>query len=335
MKILAIESTCDETSVAVADGRKLTLNLVYSQVKIHRKYKGVVPEAASRAHSEKISSLISIALRKIRKPDVVSFCRGPGLNGSLIVSAVTARTISEFYGVPLIGVNHLEGHFLSCEIKKNEIINIFKFPIIALIASGGHSELWLAKGYGKYKKLGATRDDAVGEAFDKTAKLLGFEYPGGPKIEMEAAVAKGASFSFPVPFVSNGFEFSFSGLKTAVAYKLAERKLTTSFKREIAYAFQEAAISALLKKTALAAAKYKVKQVAIGGGVSVNARLRQSFINHFRTSNVEVIFPQKKYCCDNAAMAAVCAFRRLEKGNFKNETRVDADLEIDSWRKRC
>ncbi len=335
MKILALESTCDETSAAVADGRKLSLNLVYSQINIHRKYKGVVPEAASRAHSEKMSVLVNLALKKIKKPDAVAFCRGPGLNGSLIVSAVAAKTISEFYKVPLVGINHLEGHFLSCEIKNDEITDIFKFPVLALIASGGHSELWLVKDYGLYEKLGSTRDDAAGEAFDKTAKLLGFEYPGGPRIEKEAAAAGRASFSFPSPFISNGFEFSFSGLKTAVAYKLAERKLTASFKREIAYAFQEAAISALLKKTELAAARYKVKQVAVGGGVSANGRLREAFTKHFGRDGIEVLFPQKKYCSDNAAMAAVCAFRRFEKGSFRNETKVDADLEIKSWRKKC
>ncbi|MEW5950444.1 MAG: tRNA (adenosine(37)-N6)-threonylcarbamoyltransferase complex transferase subunit TsaD [Elusimicrobiota bacterium] len=335
MKILALESTCDETSVAFLNGRKIEKNLVYSQIKIHRKYKGVVPEAASRAHSEKMAALLKKITANSKKPQAITFCRGPGLNGSLIVSAVAAKTLSEYYAIPLIGVNHLEGHFLSCEIENDEIKNKFKFPLIVLIASGGHSELWLAENYGIYKLLGSTRDDAAGEAFDKTAKLLGFPYPGGPILEREALKASKKDFSFPIPFVREGFDFSFSGLKTAVAYKLDGKKLSIGFKRSVCYAFQEAAVDALLKKTAQAAEKYKVKQIAVGGGVSANGRLREAFTSYFKGKNIETLFPQKKYCSDNAAMAGLCAFRRLEAGEFKNCVSVNADLKIESWRKKC
>jgi len=331
MRILAIESTCDETSIALLSGRKLKKNLIYSQVNIHRKYKGVVPEAASRAHSDKIALLLSRSGFLKEEISAVSFSRGPGLNGSLIVSFMASSTVSEFLKVPLIGVNHLEGHLLSCEIRNRRIEDIFKFPIIALIVSGGHSELWLVKGYGKYSLLGATRDDAVGEAFDKTARLLGFQYPGGPLIEKAAAKVKDAGFSFPVPNVPKGFEFSFSGLKTAVSYKLAGEKIISADKYKIAAAFQKSAVEALLVKTLAAVSKYPVRQIAVGGGVSANGYLRKVFTEKMREKNVEVLFPEKKYCGDNAAMVAACAFRRLKAGKFRNCTKPEADLKIEDW----
>lgn len=331
MRVIAIESTCDETSIALLNGRKLEKNLVYSQVNIHRKYKGVVPEAASRAHSDKIALLLSKSGFLKKEISAVAFSRGPGLNGSLIVSFVAASTVSEFLKVPLIGVNHLEGHLLSCEIRNGHIEDIFKFPMLALIVSGGHSELWLVKDYGKYSLLGATRDDAAGEAFDKTARLLGFRYPGGPLIEKAAAKVKDPGFSFPIPNVEGGFEFSFSGLKTAVAYKLAGRKITLRDKYRIAAAFQKSAIEALLVKTLAAVSKYSVKQIAIGGGVSANGYLRKVFTEKMREMNIEILFPEKRYCGDNAAMVAACAFRRLKAGSFINCVKPDANLKIESW----
>lgn len=331
MRILALESTCDETSIALLDGRRLEKNLVYSQIKIHGRYRGVVPEAASRAHSEKIASLLKRAGLERGKISAVAFSRGPGLNGSLIISAIAAGVLGEYLKAPLVGVNHLEGHLLSCEISGGFIKDLFKFPLLALIASGGHSELWLVKGYGKYTLLGSTRDDAAGEAFDKTAKLLGFPYPGGPFIEKAALQAGKSDFSFPVPEVKGGFEFSFSGLKTAVAYRLEGKRPSLSEKRAIAAAFQRAAVEALLRKTLAAVRKYKVNQLAVGGGVSANVYLRKVFLKAMKQENVKVLFPERKFCGDNAAMIAACAFRRFECGHFRNNLKPDSALKIESW----
>ena len=328
---LAVETTCDETSVALLEGRKIIRNLVYSQIPLHSAYKGVVPEVASRAHSDKIGALTAKALKGVKKIDGVVFSRGPGLLGSLLVGRMASQTVSGYLGVPLVGVNHLEGHLLACEIEKGEIKDKFRFPLIALIVSGGHSELWLARGYGEYELLGSTRDDAAGEAFDKVAKLMDLGYPGGPEVERLAALPGGEKIVLPVPNVLNSLEFSFSGLKTAVAYFIRDAgKLGKARKIGLARSFQEAVVESLFIKTASALEKYGVKQLAVCGGVSANGFLRK-YLKEKLGEKTQLLFPEKKYCMDNAAMIGACGFRRFEKGKFRNEIKVDSDLGIRSW----
>ena len=346
MKILAFETTCDETSAAVLEGRTLRSNAVYSQIELHRKYSGVVPELASRAHLEKIPFVLGGALRRAGaavplKPgafDAVAFSRGPGLPGALMVGRVAAEAAAELSGAPLVGVNHLEGHLLACEFVKGRVARPLEFPLLVLIVSGGHTELWHARGYGDYRVLGRTRDDAAGEAFDKVAKLLGLPYPGGPEVEKEAARAKGKGPDFPRPFMPGTRDFSFSGLKTAVSYYLARelgpdfyksgRRLPPARRAQVCRAFQDAAVETLVKKTADAARSLKLERIAVGGGVSANGALRAAF---GRLKGFEVRFSEKAYCSDNAAMVALCALRRLEAGKFRNSLRVEPDLGTPGW----
>jgi N6-L-threonylcarbamoyladenine synthase len=329
VSILALETTCDETSIAITKGKKIISNLVYSQIKFHEKYKGVVPEIASRAHSEKIYELIKKEKKHIKNVNAIAFSRGPGLKGSLLIGRVAAETLSKFLEIPLMGINHLEGHLSACELIGKNIEKIFKFPLIALIVSGGHSELWLVKNYGIYKKLGSTRDDAAGEAFDKVAKLLGLPYPGGPMVEIMAKKAKKDSSIFTVPDVKNGLDFSFSGLKTQVAYYIRDKKkLTYKDKIEVCASFQKACVNSLLKKTIIAADKYKPRQIAICGGVSANGFLRRAFADAFSKKRIDLLYPQKEYCTDNAAMVAVCAYRKLEQNKLENNIEIDSNLEI-------
>ena len=222
--ILGIESTCDETSAALLKGGKEILsNVIYSQIDEHKKYHGVVPELASRAHAAKIATVIGEALQN-HPIDYVAFASGPGLPGGLMVGRVAAETLAKFKKVPIIGVNHLEGHIFACDFEGSEAKNKLQFPLIALVVSGGHTELWYVKNYGDYKVLGKTRDDAAGEAFDKVAKLLGLAYPGGPQVSKQALSGKRDAIHFPRPLLPGTWEFSFSGIKTAVSYYLRDHK---------------------------------------------------------------------------------------------------------------
>jgi len=347
MRILAFETTCDETSAAVLEGRVLRSNAVFSQIKLHRKYSGVVPELASRAHLEKIPFVLKGALGAAGRPtplrpgafDAVAFSRGPGLPGALMVGRVAAETASELCGAPLIGVNHLEGHLLACEFAGGRVSRPLQFPLLALIVSGGHTELWHARGYGDYKVLGRTRDDAAGEAFDKVAKLLGLPYPGGPSVEKEAARAKGKGPVFPRPYMEGTREFSFSGLKTAVSYYLAGRLGQDFYKRglrlplveraQVCRSFQDAVAETLVRKAADAARSLGLTRIAVGGGVSANKALRAAF---GKLDGFEVRFSEKDYCSDNAAMVALCALRRLEAGKFANSLKVSPELDRPGWR---
>jgi len=358
MRILAFETTCDETSVCLLDGGRLLSNIVFSQIGLHRKYSGVVPELASRAHLEKISPVLGAALSKAGyerpflkngrlngpKIDAVVFSRGPGLPGALLVSRVAAEAAARLLGARLLGVNHLEGHFLACEYEGGRVSRRIEFPCIALIVSGGHTELWLAEGYGRYKVLGRTRDDAAGEAFDKVAKLLGLDYPGGPSVEKAASKAfpaKAGGFAFPRPYMDDSFDFSFSGLKTAVAYRLREllgpdfyekrRRLSTAGTAAVCLAFEEAVADTLAHKTAKACAAFGIKRVVVGGGVSANLRLRNKFSGLAASAGHEVRFAEKQYCTDNAAMVALCGARRLELGVSAGPLDIDPGLAAVSW----
>jgi len=358
MRILAFETTCDETSVCVLDGRRLLSNIIFSQIGLHRKYSGVVPELASRAHLEKISPVLGAALSKAgyRRPffrggrlngpkiDAVVFSRGPGLPGALLVSRVAAEAAARLLGAELLGVNHLEGHFLAYEYEGKLASRRIKFPCIVLIVSGGHTELWKAEGYGRYKVLGRTRDDAAGEAFDKVAKLLGLDYPGGPSVEkaaLRAAPLRAGGFEFPRPYMESSFDFSFSGLKTAVAYRLRDllgpdfyekrRRLPPAGQAGICLAFEEAVADTLVHKTAKACAAFGIKRVIVGGGVAANLRLRRKFAELAAGTGYEAGFAEKAYCTDNAAMVALCAARRLERGISGGSLDIAPDLAVVSW----
>ncbi|OGR43807.1 MAG: tRNA (adenosine(37)-N6)-threonylcarbamoyltransferase complex transferase subunit TsaD [Elusimicrobia bacterium GWA2_61_42] len=347
MKILAFETTCDETSAAVLEGRVLRSNSIFSQIKLHRKYSGVVPELASRAHLEKIPFVLGSALGAAgaRVPlergsfDAVAFSRGPGLPGALMVGRVAAEAAAELAGAPLIGVNHLEGHLLACEFEQGRVARPLEFPLLALIVSGGHTEIWHAKGYGDYRVIGRTRDDAAGEAFDKVAKLLGLPYPGGPAVEKDAARARGKVPAFPRPFMPGTWDFSFSGLKTAVSYYLAKElgqdfykkglRLPPARRALVCRAFQDSVCETLVKKAADAARSLGLKRIAVGGGVSANGALRAAFAG---LEGLETRFSEKAYCSDNAAMIALCALRRLQAGKFKNSLRVAPELATPGWK---
>ncbi|HAH31295.1 MAG TPA: tRNA (adenosine(37)-N6)-threonylcarbamoyltransferase complex transferase subunit TsaD [Elusimicrobia bacterium] len=354
MRILALETTCDETAAAVLEGDRLLSNVVFSQIAMHRRYSGVVPELASRAHLDKIGIVLKAALLRAGSGRIsnIAFSRGPGLPGALMVGRVAAQAASELLGAPLIGVNHLEGHLLACEYEGKSVKKKLKFPLVALLVSGGHTELWHVSGYGRYKVLGRTRDDAAGEAFDKVAKLLGLPYPGGPEVEKWAGRSSGMGLEFTRPLMEGTMDFSFSGLKTAVSYYLAERpgchfyrkglpgtlarsekvrglRLAPAQCALVCRAFQDAVVETLVKKTVRAAQTLGLHRIAVGGGVSANRALRAAF---GMLKGVEVRFSEKIYCSDNAAMIALCAMKRLENRASFGSVEISPDLDSAAWR---
>lgn len=329
--ILGIESTCDETSASVLkNGQEVISNVVYSQIELHKKYAGVVPELASRAHAAKIASVISSALGQI-KPDYIAFANGPGLPGGLLVGSIAAQTLALLYNKPLIGVNHLEGHLFACELTGTPKIEPLNFPLIALIVSGGHTELWLVKNYGVYKQLGKTRDDAAGEAFDKVSKLLGLGYPGGPQVSKWALQGDKNKIKFPRPFMPGTFEFSFSGLKTAVSYYLRDNK--NANKADICAAFQSAVVETLVKKTLEAARKYKVKTIAVGGGVAANNALEELMKQEAQKAGFKARFVKKGLSSDNAAMIALAAYKKIQFKAKQGKINIDPNMIVRSWNK--
>ena len=332
--ILAIESTCDETSAAVLQGgEKLLSNVIYSQIEEHKKYHGVVPELASRAHAAKIATVIKEALQGYHI-DCVAFASGPGLPGGLMVGRVAAETLASYNQVPLIGVNHLEGHIFACDFENAEVTNRLQFPLIALVVSGGHTELWYVKGYGQYKVLGKTRDDAAGEAFDKVAKLLGLPYPGGPQVSAQALKGKRDAIAFPRPLLPGTWEFSFSGIKTAVSYYLRDHKEVSV--PDVCASFEQAMVDTLVTKTLLAAKKYKVNYIAVGGGVAANSLLRQTMQSRAQEQGKTVYFVERKLSSDNAAMIALAAYKKLEYAQkigkpLKANIDIDPNMKVRSW----
>ncbi len=332
--ILGIESTCDETSAALLKGGKVLLsNVIYSQIEEHKKYHGVVPELASRAHAAKIATVIGEALQN-EPIDCVAFASGPGLPGGLMVGRVAAETLATYKQVPLIGVNHLEGHLFACDYENGEVQNRLHFPLIALVVSGGHTELWYVKGYGQYKVLGKTRDDAAGEAFDKVAKLLGLAYPGGPQVSKQALLGKRDAIAFPRPLLPGTWEFSFSGIKTAVSYYLRDHQNVNI--PDVCASFEQAMVDTLVTKTLLAAKKYKVSYIAVGGGVAANSLLRQTMQERAEKQGKEVFFVDRKFSSDNAAMIALAAYKKLEYAQrtgqpFKANIDIDPNMKVRSW----
>jgi N6-L-threonylcarbamoyladenine synthase len=313
--IFAIESSCDETSAAILNDNIVLSNVISSQL-FHSKYGGIVPELASRAHIESIDRIANEALKSAdvdsKKIDVVAATKGPGLIGSLLVGLNYAKAFSLAKKTKFIGVNHIESHLYSCFIGNEHV----DFPFIALVVSGGHTLLILVKNYFEYLLLGQTQDDAAGEAFDKVAKLLGLGYPGGPLIDKHAREGNEDFHKFPVGNVKeNIYDFSFSGIKTSVLYFLKnnygefrnsafESKVPIS---DVCASFQKAVVKSLLQKTLLAANNFKIKRIAVSGGVSANSRLRKEFYD-LSTKGYEVYFPSAEYSTDNAAMIGYTAY---------------------------
>jgi len=334
--ILGIESTCDETSAALLKGgREIVTNIIYSQIEEHKKYHGVVPELASRAHAAKIATVIAQALGE-HPLDCVAFASGPGLPGGLMVGRVAAETLAQFKGVPLIGVNHLEGHIFACDFEGNEVKNRLQFPLVALVVSGGHTELWYVKGYGQYKVLGKTRDDAAGEAFDKVAKLLGLAYPGGPQVSKQALLGRRDAINFPRPLLPGTWDFSFSGIKTAVSYYLRDHKNFSI--PDVCASFEQAMVDTLVTKTLLAAKKYKVQHIAIGGGVAANTLLREQMQRQAAEKQICVHFVERKLSSDNAAMIALAAYQKLAYAQrtgrpCKKNIDINPNMKVRSWGK--
>ena len=326
MNVLGIETSCDETSVAVVkDGRKILSCEVSSSLQIHKLYGGVIPEIASRAQLETISGVAEQALKnaKSRLKDIglIAVTTEPGLPGSLLVGVAFARAVSLGTGIRLINVDHVLSHIYANFLDGAGV----KIPFIALVVSGGHTNLYLVKSFADIKALGRSQDDACGEAFDKTAKILGLGYPGGPAIEKAALRGNAKSIKFKCCGTSNPLDFSFSGIKTAVLYyaKKHVQRPTDDERRtticDIAASFQESVIDALVSKSVLACASHRIKRLVIGGGVACNERLREKFRLECRGLGIDVSFPAKSLCTDNAAMVAGLGYRLFRTpGVYRN-----------------
>ncbi|AEP30918.1 tRNA (adenosine(37)-N6)-threonylcarbamoyltransferase complex transferase subunit TsaD [Brumicola nitratireducens] len=316
MKILGIETSCDETGVAIYDtDNGLLAHELYSQVKLHADYGGVVPELASRDHVRKIVPLIkrTIANSGLSASDIdgVAFTRGPGLVGALLVGSSVGRSLAYAWGVPAVGVHHMEGHLLAPMLDDNPP----PFPFIALLVSGGHSMIVDVQGIGQYTVLGESLDDAAGEAFDKTAKLLGLDYPGGPLLAKLAEKGEAGHYKFPRPMTDRpGLDMSFSGLKTFAANTIRACDGSEQTKANIAYAFQDAVVDTLLIKCQRALKQTKQKRLVIAGGVSANKQLRATLQDLNRRKGIEVYYPAFEYCTDNGAMIAFAGAQRLLAG---------------------
>jgi len=317
MLILGIETSCDETAAAVVEnGKKILSNVVASQVNLHRKFWGIVPEIASRKHLELIIPIIKESLGeariKLKDLDAVAATYGPGLLGSLLVGLIVAKGLAYALELPFIGINHLEAHFYANFLSYPEIV----LPLVGLIISGGHTELIYLSKEREYEILGTTRDDAVGEAFDKVARILDLGYPGGPVIEKMAEKGNPQSIKLPLThFKNNSLDFSFSGIKTAVLYyvKDLERKKAPVSTADIAASFQLKIAQMLSKNLFKVACLKKVKQIIFGGGVSANLFLR-SFLEKEKPDHIKIFFPPLELCTDNAAMVAAFAYPKVKQG---------------------
>ena len=320
-RILGIETSCDETAAAVIEnGRSLLSNVDASQIDLHARYGGVFPEVASRQHIKTIYAVVSEALEQahmqLNNLDAIAVTRGPGLAGSLVVGINMAKGMAVASGLPLIGVNHLESHIYSAWVVPagEELTSEPRFPVLALLVSGGHSELNLMEDHLTYKRLGGTLDDAAGEAFDKVARLLGLPYPGGPSIQAASQNGDPQKFNFPRARLDNEYDFSFSGLKTAVLREV--RKLEDAGREvpvaDMAASFQAAVVDVLFEKSMHAAEAHHVKEIIVAGGVSANEALRQAFHTQKRFT---VHIPKLSFCTDNAGMVASAGYYRFALGH--------------------
>lgn len=302
MIILGIETSCDETACAIVkDGKEILSNVVASSMETHKKTGGIIPENAARQQITSIIPVVQKAIKdsgvKIKNIDALSVTEGPGLIGSLLVGVEAAKTLSFVWKKPIIPINHLWGHIYSAWLKKTP-----DFPAVVLIVSGGHTDLFLMKKHGSVKWLGGTRDDAAGEAFDKTARIIGLSYPGGPEISKRAEQSTSKKLSkYPRPMINEGLDFSFSGLKTSVLRKFEKKNINKE-----AAEIQEAIVDVLVSKTARAIKEFNPKSLIVSGGVAANSRLREKIEENIKNTKIHI--PEPKYCTDNAAMIASAAY---------------------------
>ncbi|MDR2811759.1 MAG: tRNA (adenosine(37)-N6)-threonylcarbamoyltransferase complex transferase subunit TsaD [Endomicrobium sp.] len=340
MNILALETSCDETSASiVSNGTKVKSVVISSQIEIHAKYFGVVPELASRTHIENINPVIVKTLKKAKitfsdfskKIDAIAVTIGPGLAGALLVGTIAAKAITSIYKKPLIPVNHLEGHLYSAFIENKSI----KPPFLSVIISGGHTELIIIEDFGRYKILGGTRDDAAGEAFDKAAKMLGLEYPGGPAIDKRAEKGNPTAVNFTRPYLKGSWDFSFSGIKTALLnYLKANPVKTEQNLNNICASFRQAIAETLCFKAFQGAKKFDLKQIALGGGVSANSLIRSMFTQEAEKNKIKIFIPSLIYCTDNAAMIGCAAYLKQRKCglNYNNlQLKPNPSLPLENW----
>ena len=330
MNVLGIETSCDETGVAVYSTQQgLVAHALHSQIDLHAVYGGVVPEIASRDHQRRLLPLIREVLAEagIDKPDAIAHTAGPGLIGALMVGSGMAAGLGLAWDCPVVAVHHMEGHLLAPMLEDDSP----EYPFLALLVSGGHTMLIAVRGLGEYEVLGTTLDDAVGEAFDKAAKLLGLGYPGGPELAKLAEQGDDAAFVLPRPMLKRpGFDFSFSGLKTAVM--LAVRKAEQSgdlekSRADLAASFQRAAVDTLVTRSLQAAKQYEMRRIVVAGGVGANRLLRAEIANHF---DGQVYYPRLEFCTDNGAMIAVAGALRLADASRANEIRAQARWSLET-----
>lgn len=326
--VLGIETSCDETSAAVTSGRRVLSNVVTSSLHLHKKYGGVVPEIASRYHVEYIVEVVKEALKTAGKDmgdiELVAVTNGPGLVGALLAGISFAKAFSYGRRIPIIGVNHVLAHLYSAFLSEGEVP---KFPFVGLVVSGGHTALFLCKDVDKRKLLGQTQDDAVGEAYDKVSKILGLGYPGGPVIEKTARASDGSGgINFPKSYLGkDSLDFSFSGIKTAVLYYV--RKAPVKSVPDVCYAFQEAALDALVEKTVSACVKTGSSSVVVGGGVAANKKLREKLTAAGYLNGFRVFFPEFKYCLDNGAMIGVLGGELFQRG-YRSDLNLNAEPNL-------
>lgn len=316
MRVLGIETSCDETGIAIYDGEQgLLSHVLYSQIPLHADYGGVVPELASRDHVRKTLPLIKQALSEagLTAADIdgVAYTAGPGLAGALLVGATIGRSLAFAWQKPALAVHHMEGHLLAPMLEDKSP----EFPFLALLVSGGHTQLVAVKGIGQYQLLGESIDDAAGEAFDKTAKLMGLDYPGGPLLAKLATQGDATKYPFPRPMTDRpGLDFSFSGLKTAASMVIQKEGASPQVQADIAASFQQAVVDTLLIKCRRALEQTGYKRLVIAGGVSANESLRQQLAALLQSMKGEVFYPRKEFCTDNGAMIAFAGYQRLTAG---------------------
>jgi len=322
MRILGIETSCDETGIAIYDEEKgIMSHRLYSQIKVHADYGGVVPELASRDHVRKTIPLVKEVLAEAgispSELDGVAYTAGPGLVGALLVGCSIGRSLAYGWDLPAVPVHHMEGHLLAPMLEDD----VPDFPFVALLVSGGHTMLVRVDGIGKYELLGESVDDAAGEAFDKTAKLLGLDYPGGPVLAKMAQNGTPGRFKFPRPMTDRpGLDFSFSGLKTFAANTIAKEEQTEQTKADIAFAFQEAVVDTLAIKCKRALTQCNLNRLVIAGGVSANTSLREKLDQMTAKLGGKVFYPRPEFCTDNGAMIAYAGMQRLKAGVFADLT---------------
>lgn len=321
MYILGIESSCDETSVSIVkNGRQEIATVISSQIDIHKSYGGVVPEIASRHHVKNITIVLEECLKNanmtIENIDAIAVTYGPGLIGSLLIGLEAAKTLSFIYNKPLIPIHHIAGHIYANNLEKE-----MKFPLLAIVVSGGHTEIIEMKDHYNFNKLGSTLDDAIGECYDKVARVIGLQYPGGPKID-ELAIKGTKSYKLPTPLKDNSYNFSFSGLKSAVINLVHNEKQKGKdiIKEDLAASFQRVAIDSITTKAKKAIINKNIKNVIVAGGVAANKGLRKAITDLSEELKVDLTIPSMKYCTDNATMIAAAGYFAYKKGKIADLT---------------